>query len=233
MSVLFIDFQQCTWLRPTSWKICEYQSHPWVHWKNSNIATIKDNWQASSWPTGRHSCFPGKFTATIAGVYTFTLSARAGRDGDFHADIFMEKLSGEEVQICGSGYTTGSHTPGSCSVVYELGEIHSPLPSFLCPHHWQWTKNKLFVKWYELRMEGWGSGRGGGLSRCLRKQGERGPGSCTVGKGGQEPEPCTGVGGVYIYSYWCPWISPVISVVRNELVIFSNSMNHWNFRCWR
>ena len=39
MPLIFTDFQQCTWLRPTScWKICVYQSHPLVYWKNSNVA---------------------------------------------------------------------------------------------------------------------------------------------------------------------------------------------------
>ena len=71
-----------------------------------------------------HSCFPGKFTATIAGVYTFTLSARSGDGANFQADVFVEKVGGEEVMICGSAYSTGPSTPGSCTVVYELGEIN-------------------------------------------------------------------------------------------------------------
>ena len=30
MPLIFTDFQQCTWLKPTfCWKICEYQSHPY------------------------------------------------------------------------------------------------------------------------------------------------------------------------------------------------------------
>ena len=31
-ALISIDFQQCTWLRPTSWwKICEYQRNSWVY----------------------------------------------------------------------------------------------------------------------------------------------------------------------------------------------------------
>ena len=34
-------FQKCKWLRPTScWKICEYQSHHQVYWKNSNVVLL-------------------------------------------------------------------------------------------------------------------------------------------------------------------------------------------------
>ena len=35
MSLIFTDFQKCTWLRPTFfWKIWKYQSHPYVYWEN-------------------------------------------------------------------------------------------------------------------------------------------------------------------------------------------------------
>ena len=45
MSLIVTDFQQCAWLRPTScWKICEYQSHPQVYWKKSNVAGLSLIW---------------------------------------------------------------------------------------------------------------------------------------------------------------------------------------------
>ena len=32
--LIFTNFQQCSWLRPTSWsKICEYQGNPWKNYK--------------------------------------------------------------------------------------------------------------------------------------------------------------------------------------------------------
>ena len=41
MPLIFTDFQQSTWCRPTScWKICEYQSHPQVYWESSNLGQI-------------------------------------------------------------------------------------------------------------------------------------------------------------------------------------------------
>ena len=41
MPLIFTDFQQSTWLRPTScWKICEYQSHPLVYRSSCRVNMV-------------------------------------------------------------------------------------------------------------------------------------------------------------------------------------------------
>ena len=63
----------------------------------------------------------GKFTASIAGMYTFTVNSRSGTDR-LHPDIIAEKTSGEVMTICNSAHCNNAHTGGSCTVVYELGK---------------------------------------------------------------------------------------------------------------